>query len=291
MKQHWLSGIIVVLFLLSLTFILFYIGWIPPLFGSSAHYKEINSVLLSFSLSYMAALVFYLLTFIIPKNLKQKEAELALRDRFEKIYDDLGFVIANLMLFAGINKDEKAIRKEDWNGITSNVSILQDAWYVREYACRDRVWESTYDRIWIDSEGELLRKIKDIGSTVATIYTSPFCTGLSGIIVDLLNQLSSSKGLQSLSSTIEFRVNILSLLTSTNASITLFNNPQEEFQQLVDIHLRLKPFCSKPIQKRYEMMTEPEKAQYLIDRDKIARSLNYVPSDKTQARFQRMRIF
>ena len=291
MKRNWLSWIIVVLFLLSVTIILFYIGWIPPLFGSSTHYKEINSVLLSFALSYIAALLFYLLTYIIPKNIKQKEAELALRNRFERIYDDLGFVIANLTLFAGINKDEKSIRKEDWEGITSNVSLLQEAWYVREYVCRDGVWDSSFDRIWIEADAELSRKVKDIGSTVATIYTSPFCTGLSDKIISLLNQLSSSKGLQSLSSTLDLRASILILLTSTNASITLFNNPQEEFQQLVGIHLKLKSLCSNPIQKRYEMMTEQERAQYISDRDKIASSLKSIPTEKAQARFQRMRIF
>lgn len=74
-KTNWIISTIVILTaIFSILVILFDIGVIPPIFGSSDHAAEINKALVNVSYSYFAGVIFALLTIYFPRIFAQYSA-------------------------------------------------------------------------------------------------------------------------------------------------------------------------------------------------------------------------
>ncbi len=168
MSQRVIRIVLILLTLISIYAVGFRMGIVPPVFGSSEKYATINETLTSLSLSFLAALVFYILTVALPDYVNKRKSNIGLKTAFEQIYSDVSYVISALLMVAGIEVTEKDVGEREWESFTNADVILQNQWYVHRYTIRDDVVVN-HIRGWVDAEHDLLRKVKAIKKQIENI--------------------------------------------------------------------------------------------------------------------------
>ena len=85
-----------------------------PVWGISENYESINNTFLSIALSYVAGLVIFVLTSVLPRQQREEEVFKLWEPHLEKLYNEMSERIEEVMAFVGINKDKmNALTVED----------------------------------------------------------------------------------------------------------------------------------------------------------------------------------
>lgn len=93
MKKYplWLTGLLILSLICSIGMVLFYIGVIPPIFGEAENADAINRLMLNISYSYLASIVFALITGLLPNWVSSRSALVKSQSSLIAIHKDLAW--------------------------------------------------------------------------------------------------------------------------------------------------------------------------------------------------------
>lgn len=238
------------------------LGLLWPL-GVSANYKNINSVLLNLSYSYVSALIFFLFYELFPAKSREKKAFQICESQLSDIYHILGRIIAIAKFFAGVDKNDEKISLSDLSQFTT-VTPEYDRVYVNKVIIKDGK-ESNY------KESGCLSLSKDLSEQCKTLRKR------IGKLVNLPNSIYLNSKLLTIISTIELN-KFISLFTHKNDdfldqqpyNITGFDTGLIE---LIAIHIELGKFVSDKMSYRYTPMGKEDIGPFEEEREKVIKEL------------------
>ena len=270
MNQKAQRIVLIILTLISLWGVLFRMGFVPPLRAAES-YVQINETLTSLALSFLAAMIFYVLTVVIPEYNDKTKAKKGLVSSFEQVYEEMSYVIGSLMMMADISKSEIDIEEEDWNTFDSKNFILQDKWYVRRFIIRNGIEDKRFDRIWIQYDNDLLKKVMSLKKQIENINMSPLVRGLSIETIDLFKSIYNSPIISSLELNIRSR-RLLKPIIIKGIEYSGFSNFPHDMVEFCENHNRVGKLCKKTFAFRYEKMAEEEVKQFEMERNALLTS-------------------
>ena len=269
MKKKIIQTILLVLTLISIWGVLLRMGLVPPIFRSSTNYIQINETLTSLALSFLAAMIFYVITVVLPGYYDKRKALKDHSSSFESIYTDMSYIISALRMMANISKSEEDVVEKDWESFNHSGALLVDQWYVRRYSIRDGVENNEPIRGWIHAEKDLLYYVKSIKKQIEKISLSPLVRGLSLETIDLLRGINSSMVLSSLEFDIGSRQILKPAIKAMGVDYSGFQNLPHALIEFIKMHKELSKLCKKTLAFRFEQMTEDEITQFNYERSAI----------------------
>lgn len=263
---------LIVLTLISLLGVLFRMGFVPPFLGASDKYVQINETLTSLAMSFLAAMIFYVLTVVIPEYNDKRKARKGLVSSFEKVYEEMSYVIGALMMMANITKPEKDIKEDDWNSFDNANFLMLDKWYVRRFGIHNGKEDNGFIRTWIHYDEDLLKRIKSLKKQIEKINMSPLVRGLSIETVDLFRSVYNSPIIFSLDLNIRSR-QLFKPMVKRGVDYSGFVNFPHEMAVFCDNHNRVGKLCKNTRACRYEKMTEEEAELFEKERNTLLASI------------------
>lgn len=289
MSQRVIRIVLIVLTLISIYAVGFRMGIAPPIFGSSEKYAAINEILTSLSLSFLAALVFYILTVALPDYVNKRKANTGLKTAFEQVYSDMSYVISALLMIAGIEATEKDVEERDWECFSNDNVILQKQWYVHRYSFLNEVLVN-HIRGWVDAEHDLLRKVKAIKKQIENINMSPLARGLSLDTLDLLRSIHQSSALHLVEVLLGSRKILESVVQDSKIGLSMSSQFPHDMVELSKCHLELGSLCNNHTDYKFEKMTDEEIAKFKQERNAILGTLSHIDDMRSVNEFEESMI-
>ncbi len=269
MERKHIRLVLLVLTLISVFGILVRMGLVQSLFRNSSKCDQISETLSSLALSYVAALIFYAVTVVLPDYVDKRKSTKGLMPQFELLYSDMSYLIAALMMMASITKTEENTAAEDWKEFSLSTFIQQHQWYVHRYSFRDNDRVKNYIRGWVDSERDLAKKISSIKKNIERINMSPLVRGLSIDTIELMRCIHQSGSINMMESILKSRDVWESMISSGRFAAGSPLGFAEDMNDLVHRHLELRTLCNKPLDYRFELMNGDEIKSYIQERSTI----------------------
>lgn len=269
MERKYIRLILSVLTLISVYGILVRMGLFQSLFRYSSKCDQISETLTSLALSFVAALLFYAVTVVLPEFVNKRKAYNGLMPQFDLIYSDMSYLIGALLMMANIKKAEEETSADDWKKFSFSSFIQQHQWYVHRYLFQNKDSVKNNIRGWVDTERDLVMKINSIKKNIERINMSPLVRGLSLDTVELLRRIHQSGAINMLESILKSRNVWASLISSGRFADGSYQGFAKDMNDLVHQHLELRTLCDNPVDFRFDLMTEDEITSYTQERSAI----------------------
>ncbi len=225
---------------------------ILPVLGESENYESINNMLLSFALSYVAGLIIFVLTSVIPRIQREKDIFDQWEPHLSKLYNDMSERIEEVRAFVGIDNNKMgSLMIEDCKPLERYTDLPSVVWMSRTIMTKG---SDTPNRI--NDEYSIKKKLnghhKSVHHVLDVMLNNPVAVNAEASVLDILSQIKSS-------SFLAYCASIMDSSQLQNPSISICHSElPESFFEYVKLRDRLGTL---PIEKKeYEIrvLTEEE---------------------------------
>jgi hypothetical protein len=202
MKKYplWLTGLLIISLICSFGMVLFDIGLIPPIFGEAENADAINRLMLNISYSYLASIVFALITGLLPAFVSSRSALVKSQSSLKAIHHDLTWCYGALSFIdstytarnASNTTDLKYVKVElidpQVDAILGNINVTEKRYYAKvEYHCINC---SNIKIEYIDAVTDIYRALNKITENILRLKSNAYFYQLSDKTVDLIDRIS-----------------------------------------------------------------------------------------------------
>mgnify|MGYP002523185856 CR=1 FL=1 len=163
-----------------------------PVLGELENYESINNTFLSFALSYIAGLIIFLLTSVMPRIQREKEIFAQWEPHLSKLYNDMSERIEEVRAFVGIDKDKMgALTVEDCKPLERYTDLPPVVRVSRAILTKG---SDTPNRINDDysMKKRLKGHHKSVHHLMDVMLNNPVAVNAEASVLDILSQIRSS---------------------------------------------------------------------------------------------------
>lgn len=163
-----------------------------PVWGASEHYESINNTLLSLALSYVAGLIIYYLTSVMPRKLREKEIFEQWAPHLSKLYNEMSERIEEVRAYVGISQEAMTnLTVEKCKSLESYTNQPSVVWLSKTIIMEDPNKPLRLNDIF--SIKKALNGHHDVvHSIIDTMLMNPVAVYAEKKILDILSQIKSS---------------------------------------------------------------------------------------------------
>lgn len=165
---------------------------ILPVLGESENYESINNTFLSFALSYIAGMIIFVLTSVMPRIQREKEIFVQWEPHLSRLYNDMSERIEEVRAFVGINKDKMgSLTVEDCKPIERYTNLPSVVRVSRAIIAKG---SGTPNRI--NDDYSIKKRLnghhKSVHHLLDVMLNNPVAVNAEASILDILSQIRSS---------------------------------------------------------------------------------------------------
>lgn len=163
-----------------------------PVWGVSDHYESINNTLLSLALSYVAGLVIYYLTSVMPRKQREKEIFEQWAPHLSELYNEMSERIEEVRAYVGISQEAMAnLTVEDCKPLERYTNQPSVVWLSKTIIMDD------YNKPLRLNDMFSIKKVLNghhdvVHSIIDTMLMNPVAVYAEKKILDILSQIKSS---------------------------------------------------------------------------------------------------
>lgn len=158
-----------------------------PVLGVSENYESINDTFLSLALSYVAGLIIFGLTSVIPRRQRQKEVFEIWKPHLSRLYNDMSERIEEVRAFVGIPKEKmESLTAADCEPLARYTDLPSEVWIHRSYGRKSGISEPFSIKKRLNGHHKTVHHIIDI------MLKNPMAIDAEKKILDILSQINSS---------------------------------------------------------------------------------------------------
>lgn len=267
MKKYplWLIGLLILSLICSIGMVLFDIGVIPPIFGEAENADAINRMMLNISYSYLASIVFALITVLLPNFVSSRTALMKSQGLLKAIYDDLTWCYGALSFIdriydAQITPDQRHLKyvtldliDKQADAKLENISVTEN-----RYLAKVRYNYSSIKFEYVDAVTDIYRALNKITENISSLQSNSYYSQLSYKTIDLIDRINTkTRTLKQFGSILKQCVS-QNLIIVQNFNYDNYNCLDELINQLSEIILDK----NKISRKTFSKLTDNETAQY-----------------------------
>lgn len=166
---------------------------ILPVLGRSEYYDTINNTFLSLALSYVAGLVIYGLTSVMPKRQREKEVYELWKPHLTKLYNEMSERIEEVRAYVGIPKEKMdLLTEEDCRSLERYTDFPSEVWINSSYSTTEKGKKSgVVDPFSIKKR--LQGHHESVHHVIDIMLDNPMAIEAEKNILDVLSQIKSSR--------------------------------------------------------------------------------------------------
>lgn len=220
MKKYplWLICLLILSLIFSIGMILFDIGVIPSIFGEAMNADAINRMMLNISYSYLASIVFALITILLPNFVSSRNALVKSQRLLKAIHHDLTWCYGALSFIDRIttNPDSRKYVTIDpinpqADATLENISVSEKRYYVKGiYHC---INGSITKIEYIDAVTDIYRTLNKITENILRLKSNSYFYQLSYKTIDLIDRINTE------TQTLKYHASLLKQSVSRNLII------------------------------------------------------------------------
>lgn len=163
-----------------------------PVLRESEYYESINNTFLSFALSYVAGLIIYVLTSVMPRQQREKEIFEQWEPHLSRLYNDMSERIEELRAFVGIDKDKmRALKEEDCKPLERYTDLPSEVWLYKQI--QDYHLDKPYvEKVPYSIKRRLNGHYKSVHHVIDVMLNNPAAINAETRILDILSQIRAS---------------------------------------------------------------------------------------------------
>lgn len=209
MKKYplWLICLLILSFAFSIGIVLFDIGVIPPIFGEAKNADAINRSMLNISYSYLASLVFALITVLLPTFVSSRSALVKIQSLLIAIHKNLAWCYGALSFIDGTHTAQNTANTVDLKYVTmglidpkagaalGNISVTEKRYYAKteyHYINCPSIKKIEY----IDAVTDIYDALFKITENISSLKSNSVFYQLSHKTVDLINRIAKEIPMQ-----------------------------------------------------------------------------------------------
>ena len=163
-----------------------------PVLGESENYVSINNTFLSFALSYIAGLIIFVLTSVMPRIQREKEILDQWEPHLSKLYNDMSERIEEVRAFVGIDNNKMgSLTIEDCKPLERYTDFPSVVWMSRTIMTKG---SDTPNRI--NDEYSIKKRLnghyKSVHHVLDVMLNNPVAVNAEASVLDILSQIKSS---------------------------------------------------------------------------------------------------
>lgn len=165
---------------------------ILPVLRESEYYESINNTFLSFALSYVAGLIIYVLTSVIPRLQREKEIFAQWEPHLSRLYNDMSERIEEVRAFVGIDIDKMgSLTIEDCKPLERYTDLPSEVWLYKK--TQDYHLDKPYvDNVPYSIKRRLNGHYKSVNHIIDVMLNNPAAVNAGTRILDILSQIRAS---------------------------------------------------------------------------------------------------
>lgn len=203
MKKYplWLTGLLILSLICSIGMVLFDIGVIPPILGVAENADAINRLMLNISYSYLASIVFALITGLLPNLVSSRSALVKSQSSLIAIRKDLAWCYGALSFIDEIYTSRIATDPEYLKYVKIGlINPLTDATLENISVTEKRYFAKvTYHYInctsikieYIDAVTDIYCALNKISENILKLKSNSYFFQLSDKTIDLINRINT----------------------------------------------------------------------------------------------------
>lgn len=165
---------------------------ILPVLGVADNYESINNTFLSLALSYVAGLIIYGLTSVMPRRQREKEVFDLWKPHLSKLYNDMSERIEEVRAFVGIPKDKiSSLTVDDCEPLARYTDLPSEVWINRSYSVSNQGKMSGTNEPF-SIKKRLNGHHNSVHRVIDTMLNNPMAINSEKRILDILSQIKSS---------------------------------------------------------------------------------------------------
>lgn len=203
MKKYplWLICLLILSLIFCIGMILFDIGVIPSIFGEAMNADAINRMMLNISYSYLASIVFALITILLPNFVSSRNALVKSQRLLKAIHHDLAWCYAALSFIDEIYTDRITsnpgylkyvslnLINPQANASLENINVTEKRYYANvEYSYANY---SNIKTEYIDSVTDIYRALNKITENISRLESNSYFNQLSDKTIDLIDRIDT----------------------------------------------------------------------------------------------------
>lgn len=163
-----------------------------PVLGVSENYESINNTFLSFALSYVAGLIIYFLTSVMPRKQREKEIFILWEPHLSRLYNDMSERIEEVRAFVGIDKDKMgSLTIEDCKPLERYTDMPSEVWLYKQ------TQDYHLDKPYVVKVPYSIKKVlnghyKSVHHVIDVMLNNPAAVNAETRILDILSQIRAS---------------------------------------------------------------------------------------------------
>lgn len=165
---------------------------ILPAWRVSENYESINNTFLSIALSYVAGLVIYVLTSVLPRQQRENEVFTLWKPHLDKLYNEMSERIEEVRAFVGIDKDKMgALTVEDCKPLERYTDLPAEVWLYK------KTKDYQLDNPYVVKVPYSIKKVlnghnKSVHHVIDVMLNNPAAVNAENRILDILSQIRAS---------------------------------------------------------------------------------------------------
>lgn len=203
MKKYplWLISLLALSIIYSIGIVLFDIGLIPPIFGVAENADAINRLMLNISYSYLASIVFALITVLLPNFIASRSALVKSQGLLMAIHKELTWCYGALSFIDRINTDRNQpdspglkyvtidLINPQTNAELGNIKVTEKRYYAKVKYHWANCSETRTE--YIDAVTDVYCALNKIAECISNLKSSLCFYQLSAKTIDLIDRINT----------------------------------------------------------------------------------------------------
>lgn len=215
--SYFLHGLLLVLSFYALGCCGFHI---LPVWGISENYETINNTLLSLALSYVAGLVIYVITSVMPRRQREKEVFELWKPHLAKLYNEMSERIEEVRAYVDIPKEKmEELSENDAEALSTYTKFPPSIWLQKEVDRGDpqplRLQEPFKIKEILNRHYDAMKAFLDV------MMQNPMSVDAEKKLLDLLSRIKTSSFLTECTRVID-----MTMLKDDKVNITTIELPR-----------------------------------------------------------------
>ena len=163
-----------------------------PVWGVAEDYESVNNTFLSIALSYVAGLVIFVLTSVVPRQQRENEVFELWKPHLEKLYNEISERIEEVRAFVGIDKDKmNTLTVEDCKPLERYTDLPAEVWLSKK--TKDYHFNNSYVvKVPYSIKKGLNGHYKSVNHVIDVMLNNPAAVNADNKILDILSQIRAS---------------------------------------------------------------------------------------------------
>lgn len=163
-----------------------------PVWGVAEDYESVNNTFLSIALSYVAGLVIFVLTSVVPRQQRENEVFELWKPHLEKLYNEISERIEEVRAFVGIDKDKmNTLTVEDCKPLERYTDLPAEVWLSKK--TKDYHLNNSYVvKVPYSIKKGLNGHYKSVNHVIDVMLNNPAAVNADNKILDILSQIRAS---------------------------------------------------------------------------------------------------